>query len=227
MAGRAGRGRRGRAGTNRSRARTDHQGGLVRLRRVAHRPAAARRAPPGRRCRVMAYPVGRPRSPVRAGRAQRDTRAAGAHRVAQCLVVQAGRLGLQRSGPPGGRVPGFSRGTGVSAALPRDAEAPAEANLVATEATVHLDLDVETTGTLVRESAASQQLGIDELLLAALARVLAGWTGRPSVWLDLEGQGRTLPDHDDSWTSRGPSAGSPRCFRCGWTCRPTQTARPG
>ncbi|HVB37274.1 MAG TPA: amino acid adenylation domain-containing protein, partial [Vicinamibacterales bacterium] len=86
-----------------------------------------------------------------------------------------------------------ARGNELTASLPRDFVAAAGANLVATEATVHLELDAGTTVALVHDPAGVHGLGIDELLLAALARTMTEWTGRQSAWLDLEAQGRSLP----------------------------------
>ncbi|MDE3155808.1 MAG: amino acid adenylation domain-containing protein [Acidobacteriota bacterium] len=92
----------------------------------------------------------------------------------------------------------LARGQAVTGSIPRDMDVPGDGTQGATEATVRLELDAETTARLVVETAGSHGLGIDELLLAALARTLASWSGRRSIWIDVEGQGRRLPDDADA-----------------------------
>ena len=93
-----------------------------------------------------------------------------------------------------------ARASGVSGLLPRDAEAtgraPAatqESNLVGSEASLHLALSEADTRLLLTDVAAVHRLGLDEVLLAALARAVTRWTGRSSAWFDVETHGRSLP----------------------------------
>jgi non-ribosomal peptide synthase protein (TIGR01720 family) len=74
------------------------------------------------------------------------------------------------------------------AALPVDE--PLGTNTVATARTVSSELTVEETETLLREVPRAYRTGIEEVLLTALARAFAGWTGHPALRLDLEGHGR-------------------------------------
>jgi len=56
--------------------------------------------------------------------------------------------------------------------------------------TVTVRLDAAETGALLRDAPAAYRTRIDELLVSALGRVLAGWTGQDRVLLELEGHGR-------------------------------------
>src|SRR5882724_8964136 len=67
------------------------------------------------------------------------------------------------------------------APLPRDF--PSGANLQFSERSVTLELDREETRVLLAER-------IQEVLLAAVARAFAAWTGAPALLLDVEGHGR-------------------------------------
>ncbi len=67
--------------------------------------------------------------------------------------------------------------------------------------TVDVSLDDAETEALLREVPAAFQTRIDDVLLTALARAFARWTGSRSLLLDLEGHGRDLqPDLDLSRT---------------------------
>src|SRR5262249_56442950 len=66
----------------------------------------------------------------------------------------------------------------------------------AAEAEVAFELTEEETADLLRTVPALYQTRIDEALLSALARALAGWTGSPRLRVDLEGHGRDLPAAD-------------------------------
>ncbi|WP_051091809.1 non-ribosomal peptide synthetase, partial [Methylosarcina fibrata] len=56
--------------------------------------------------------------------------------------------------------------------------------------TVTVELNETTTRQLLSECPAAYRTRIDELLLAALARVLCRWSGQGAVSIDLEGHGR-------------------------------------
>ncbi|MDQ7808842.1 amino acid adenylation domain-containing protein [Amycolatopsis sp. A133] len=56
--------------------------------------------------------------------------------------------------------------------------------------TVTVRLDAGETGALLRDAPAAYRTRIDDLLVSALGRVLAGWTGHDRVVLELEGHGR-------------------------------------
>ncbi len=76
------------------------------------------------------------------------------------------------------------------------------ANTVESEDTVILLLDKEETATLLRGAAASYQAGLQDLLIAVLARSLWRWTRARRLMIDLEGHGReqVFPDTDLSRT---------------------------
>ena len=57
-------------------------------------------------------------------------------------------------------------------------------------AVAHLRLDRQTTQDLLRVAPAAYGTGIDDLLLAALSRTIAGWTRRSGTLITLEGHGR-------------------------------------
>ncbi|MEU3166767.1 amino acid adenylation domain-containing protein [Streptosporangium sp. NPDC006930] len=89
----------------------------------------------------------------------------------------AGQLGEARQAPPGG-------GRGL--------------NTVESTREVSVELDEATTRALLREVPDVYRTEITDVLLAALARVVSGWTGRDRLLLGLEGHGREeiLPDVD-------------------------------
>ncbi|HEX7240350.1 MAG TPA: amino acid adenylation domain-containing protein, partial [Longimicrobiaceae bacterium] len=55
---------------------------------------------------------------------------------------------------------------------------------------VEVALSAEETRALLRDVPAAYRASVEDALLAALARTLAGWTGAPSVAVELEGHGR-------------------------------------
>ena len=72
--------------------------------------------------------------------------------------------------------------------LPVDYEGAA--NTVASGKTVSVSLTVEDTQALLYEVPNAYHTQINDALLTALAQAFAGWTGRDSVLIDLEGHGR-------------------------------------
>ena len=84
------------------------------------------------------------------------------------------------------------------APLPVDGDA---ANTYGAERAVTVELDRDTTDALLRRVPGAYRTQVNDVLLAALGRVLAGWTGGSGLLLDLEGHGREeLPDVDLSRT---------------------------
>jgi amino acid adenylation domain-containing protein/non-ribosomal peptide synthase protein (TIGR01720 family) len=75
------------------------------------------------------------------------------------------------------------------------------ASLVRDEATVSFELSAEETTDLLQTLPAVYHNRIDDALLSALVRALAGWTGCPRLRVDLEGHGRE-PLFDDLDVSR-------------------------
>jgi non-ribosomal peptide synthase protein (TIGR01720 family) len=67
---------------------------------------------------------------------------------------------------------------------------PSASDLVAEEATVSFELTAEETTDLLQTLPSVYHNRIDEALLSALVRALAGWTGSPRLRVDLEGHGR-------------------------------------
>ncbi|OPF80196.1 non-ribosomal peptide synthetase [Streptomyces antioxidans] len=63
-------------------------------------------------------------------------------------------------------------------------------NTVASMASVTVRLDRERTGALLRQVPEVYRTRVDDVLLAALGRVLGDWTGRRRIAVDLEGHGR-------------------------------------
>ncbi|HKR50810.1 MAG TPA: condensation domain-containing protein, partial [Pseudonocardiaceae bacterium] len=63
-------------------------------------------------------------------------------------------------------------------------------NTVASMRSVTVRLDPEQTRALLADVPGVYRTQVNDVLLAALGRVLAGWTGRQRVVLDLEGHGR-------------------------------------
>ena len=63
-------------------------------------------------------------------------------------------------------------------------------NSEASTETVTLVLDAEETRQLLREAPAAYNTQINDLLLTALARTLARWTGHKEVWVEMESHGR-------------------------------------
>jgi amino acid adenylation domain-containing protein/non-ribosomal peptide synthase protein (TIGR01720 family) len=77
---------------------------------------------------------------------------------------------------------------GISDALPCDR--PQGSNLERHAASVSTRLDRELTRQLLQEAPVAYRTQINDLLLTALARVIARWTGRAEVLVRLEGHGR-------------------------------------
>ncbi|WP_164018189.1 non-ribosomal peptide synthetase [Pyxidicoccus trucidator] len=73
------------------------------------------------------------------------------------------------------------------APLPTDRNGP---NTFGSARTVTLALDTEETRALLREVPTAWRSNLQDVLLTALARSLADWTGRHDVWVNLEGHGR-------------------------------------
>jgi non-ribosomal peptide synthase protein (TIGR01720 family) len=71
--------------------------------------------------------------------------------------------------------------------LPRDLDGECTADTVRT---LGLTLDEEETGALLHDVPAAYHTQINDVLLAALAQALTGWTGGRAVAVDLEGHGR-------------------------------------
>jgi amino acid adenylation domain-containing protein/non-ribosomal peptide synthase protein (TIGR01720 family) len=78
-------------------------------------------------------------------------------------------------------------GLTVDSTLPVDGDGPNDAE---STRTVHMRLDVETTRALLRDVRAVHRTEINDVLLAALAQVLARWTGQDRVLVAMEGHGR-------------------------------------
>ncbi|MFH8369394.1 non-ribosomal peptide synthase/polyketide synthase [Streptomyces sp. NPDC018031] len=83
--------------------------------------------------------------------------------------------------------------------LPEDLDG---GNTVADLRAVTVRLDPERTGALLREVPGVYRTRVDDVLLTALGRVLADWTGRRTVAVGLEGHGREDHLFDDVDLSR-------------------------
>ena len=70
---------------------------------------------------------------------------------------------------------------------------PRWVGLVASEAIARAALSAGETRQLLQEAGRAYRTRTEELLLAALARAFAAWTGEPRLLLDLEGHGREVP----------------------------------
>ncbi|HEX7024891.1 MAG TPA: condensation domain-containing protein, partial [Gemmatimonadales bacterium] len=79
---------------------------------------------------------------------------------------------------------------GPAAPLPRDAEAPPEANTVAAADHVAVTLDRASTRALLQDVPPVYRTRINDVLLTALAQTLARWSGVRTLWVNLEGHGR-------------------------------------
>ncbi|ARX89450.1 peptide synthetase [Streptomyces alboflavus] len=77
-----------------------------------------------------------------------------------------------------------------------------DGNTMADVREVTVRLDRQRTDALLREVPGAYRTRIDDALLAALGRVLAGWTGRGTVAVGLEGHGREDQLFDDVDLSR-------------------------
>ncbi|MGH4018676.1 MAG: non-ribosomal peptide synthase/polyketide synthase, partial [Pseudonocardiaceae bacterium] len=76
---------------------------------------------------------------------------------------------------------------GCDAALPVDGHG---ANTVGSTRTVTVGLDAERTRALLQQVPGVYRTQVNDVLLAALGRVLGDWTGHDRVLVDLEGHGR-------------------------------------
>ncbi|HEX6340650.1 amino acid adenylation domain-containing protein, partial [Umezawaea sp.] len=74
-----------------------------------------------------------------------------------------------------------------AAPLPVDHERPTPGTPAAT---VHVVLGAEDTDALLHDAPTAYRTRVNDVLLAALARALSRFTGRPTVSLDMEGHGR-------------------------------------
>lgn len=74
--------------------------------------------------------------------------------------------------------------------LPIDAADGRDENYVRDQESVEVHLNEAETKALLHEAPRAYHLQVNELILAALAKTLAGWSGRSSVLIDLEGHGR-------------------------------------
>jgi non-ribosomal peptide synthase protein (TIGR01720 family) len=73
---------------------------------------------------------------------------------------------------------------------------PRRENIASAAITVTVELDEENTRSLIQETPKVYQTQINDVLLTALAQVLAAWSGEKQVRFDLEGHGRE-PLFDD------------------------------
>ncbi len=76
------------------------------------------------------------------------------------------------------------------AALPRDGAGGD--NTLASAQSLRAELSAEETARLLDEAPKAHRLQFHDLLVAALARALADWSGDPAVLIDIEAQGRDL-----------------------------------
>ncbi|HEU0076011.1 MAG TPA: condensation domain-containing protein, partial [Longimicrobiaceae bacterium] len=102
---------------------------------------------------------------------------------AQGLERQAGSWALQEEA-------GYWREQAGREVAPLPMDDPAGENTVARARSVAVRLSEEETEALLREVPAAYRTQIDDVLLTALARALARWTGERRVRVDLEGHGR-------------------------------------
>ncbi|MCM2578009.1 non-ribosomal peptide synthetase [Streptomyces meridianus] len=76
---------------------------------------------------------------------------------------------------------------GAGAEVPVDGDAP---NLMGAQRTVSVSLPAERTRQLLQDVPAAFRTQVNDLLLAALGRVLCAWSGQERMLVDLEGHGR-------------------------------------
>ncbi len=88
------------------------------------------------------------------------------------------------------------------APLPVDFPAGRDADLEGSARSVAVSLDADETAALLHEVPRAYRTRIDDVLLTALARALAAWTGDGRVLVEMEGHGREelFPDADLSRT---------------------------
>ncbi|WP_394620024.1 amino acid adenylation domain-containing protein [Lentzea sp. JNUCC 0626] len=88
---------------------------------------------------------------------------------------------------------GFDDESGHWAGVTGDPGVPTDRHGTGTTGSVRgvvAELDVDQTRVLLQDVPAVYRTQINDVLLSALGRVLAGWTGRSRVLVDLEGHGR-------------------------------------
>jgi amino acid adenylation domain-containing protein/non-ribosomal peptide synthase protein (TIGR01720 family) len=100
-----------------------------------------------------------------------------AHRLTGHAEASAGELGYWRE-------------TAQISVPPLPVDFPTGGNLNGDEATITFELTAEETTDLLQTLPSVYHSQIDEALLSALARALAGWTGSSRLRLELEGHGR-------------------------------------
>jgi amino acid adenylation domain-containing protein/non-ribosomal peptide synthase protein (TIGR01720 family) len=94
-------------------------------------------------------------------------------------AVEAGRFDPE--------VPQWTATAAAGFALPADHAGP---NTVGSAATVSVRLTEAETAALLRDAPAAYRTRVNDLLLTAVGRTLAGWAGTEAVLIDLEGHGR-------------------------------------
>ena len=100
-------------------------------------------------------------------------------------------------------------------------------NTAASARTVSVSLTADETSVLLQDVAVAYRTQINEVLLTALVRALAPWTGSSSVLLDLEGHGRedVLDGVDLSRTVGWFTTIFPVCLEGGDAATPAETIR--
>jgi len=93
-----------------------------------------------------------------------------------------------RGGLPAGEVARWREEGGPFEPLPVDLAAGE--NVFASREGVSRIFDADLTRRLLQVAPAAYRTQINDLLLTALARAFARWTGRPSLWIEAEGHGR-------------------------------------
>ncbi|MGH3753654.1 MAG: non-ribosomal peptide synthase/polyketide synthase, partial [Pseudonocardiaceae bacterium] len=78
-------------------------------------------------------------------------------------------------------------GHGAETGLPTDGPGP---NTVGAMRSLRVGLDAEQTTALLQQVPEVYRTQVNDVLLAALSHVLAGWTGHQQILVDLEGHGR-------------------------------------
>jgi amino acid adenylation domain-containing protein/non-ribosomal peptide synthase protein (TIGR01720 family) len=106
----------------------------------------------------------------------------------------AGKLEAYAGSPEAARELSFWRAQTESAAgrLPLPLDREDGADVEATSRAVTVSLDAATTRAFLKDAHRAYQTRPDELLLAALAEAVGGWTGDRALWVDVEGHGREL-----------------------------------
>ena len=112
-------------------------------------------------------------------------RTASLRRWAERLAAHARSAALREELP-------FWRSIGSRPPLPLPVDHPGveDGGAAGSAVTVSFALAPEETRELLQEVPKAYRTRIDEVLLAALARALEGWTGDPAVLIDVEGHGR-------------------------------------